>query len=90
MVDLFAQPLGNTARRPNDPLLPLLSQHRIKNWGNPVLELAIVIVGDDKIPDSVHSLRPQLRTIKIEITQVCMSKAFDKILLDPTRSSDDR
>jgi len=89
MVDLFAQSPDYAARRPDNSFLVLLSQRRVKNWGNPVLKLAIVIVGDDKIAYSVHSFASQVRAIEIEVAQVGMPQAFDEILLDSARSSDD-
>jgi hypothetical protein len=89
MVDLFAQSPDYAARRPDNSFLVLLPQRRVKNWGNPVLKLAIVIVGDDKIAYSVHSFASQVRAVEIEVAQIGMPQAFDKILLDSARSSDD-
>lgn len=68
MVNLFTQPPDYAAWRPNHSFRVLLPQCRVENWGNPVLKLAIVIVRDDKIADSVHSFPPQVCAIEVKVT----------------------
>lgn len=41
-------------------MIPLLLPHLLQDGHNPVLELAVVVIGDHQVANPVHSLLPEL------------------------------
>nr|POE65042.1 hypothetical protein CFP56_34710 [Quercus suber] len=94
VVDLLAQAGDDFARGPVQGLLLvlgrlLLLQHPVQDGDDPILERAIVAVGNDEVADAVHALLPQACAVGREGAQVGGGQAFDEVLLDPARGRDD-
>ena len=82
IIDFFAQPMNERARRPHLPARLLLRKHRVENRHEPVLELAVVVVRYNEVTDAVHTPFTEGSTIESKVGEVCLSKALDKVLLD--------
>ena len=59
----------------------LFLEHGIENGHDPVLKLAVVVVGHEQITDSVDALHSQILTSERKLTEVGRGKALDKVLL---------
>ena len=90
IIDLFAKPVDKCARGPNLTRLVLLLEHLVEDGHEPVLELAVVIVGHNQVPDAVHAAAPQVRTVHVEVSEVCLTQAFDEVFLDTPCRGDNR
>lgn len=55
IVDLFTHVLDQLGRRANFVLRLLFFQHLVKNGLDPLLKQSVVLVGDEKIADSVYT-----------------------------------
>ena len=72
----------------NGCLFLLLREHAIKNRCDPVLKLAIVVIGHKHVANPVQSLLAQSPPIKVKITKIRVSKALDKVLFHTTSRGD--
>lgn len=90
VVDLLAQSADEGARGPHLPALLLLREHRVEDGGQPVLELAVVVVGHDEVAYAVHAPPAEVRAVHAEVGEVRLAEAFDEVLLDPTGGGHDR
>jgi len=72
----------------NECLFLLLCEHAIKNGCDPVLELAIVVIGHEHVANPVQALFAQCPPIKVKISKIRVSKALDKVLLHTTSRGD--
>ena len=70
------------ARRPYLATSFLLREHRIQYWREPVLELAVVVIRNDKISDTIHAASTKVGAIKREVGEISLPETFDKVLLD--------
>ena len=59
----------------------LFLEHGIENGHDPVLKLAVVVVGYKQIANSVDAFHSQILTSERELTEVGRSKALDEVLL---------
>lgn len=62
----------------------LVLKHFVEQWNHPVLELAIVIVGHQKVADTIDALLAQFLAGQFERTDISWSQAFDEVLFDST------
>ena len=90
VVDLLAQPPDERARRPHLPRLLLLREHGVEDGREPVLELAVVVVRHDEVPDAVHATPAQVCAVHVEVCEVRFPEALDEVLLDAPGSGHDR
>ena len=86
IVDFFPQTADHRARCPHFTRSLLLLQHGIQNGIHPVLEFAVVVVGNDEVPDAVHTSAPKICPTQVEVSQVSFAKALNKVLFNPSRS----
>lgn len=86
IVNFFPQAVDESTGRPDLASLLLFGKHGIENGHEPVLEFAIVVVGDDEVPDAVHATAAEVSTVHIEVGEVSLAKALDEILFDTASS----
>lgn len=67
VVNLPAQPSDERARSPYLSGLPLLGQHGVEDGREPVLELAVVVIWNDEIPNTIHAPLSQVGAIHAEV-----------------------
>ena len=67
----------------------LFREHRIQYWREPVLELAVVVVRNDKIPDTIHATSAEVGAIEREVGEIRLPETFDKVLLDAAGGGND-
>mmetsp|Transcript_29539 Transcript_29539/g.72876 ORF Transcript_29539/g.72876 Transcript_29539/m.72876 type:complete len:485 (+) Transcript_29539:130-1584(+) len=100
VVDLEAHPPDHARRRPRLPAHDRLVRHLVEQRHEPLLELAVVLVGHEHVPDAVQPLQPQRLAVELEPVdharvesgvppQVRGREALDEILLDAPRRGDD-
>ena len=70
--------------------LLLLREHRVQDGSKPVLELAVVVVRHDEVPDAVHATPAQVCAVHVEVCEVRFPEALDEVLLDAPGSGHDR
>mmetsp|Transcript_8716 Transcript_8716/g.15293 ORF Transcript_8716/g.15293 Transcript_8716/m.15293 type:complete len:282 (-) Transcript_8716:641-1486(-) len=68
IVDFLTEPMDHRAWRPNLAFVALLIHHLIENGVHPVFKLAVVAVGDKKVPNTVETLQAKLATRKSKVT----------------------
>jgi Sec-independent protein translocase protein TatA len=49
----------------------------VQDWIQPVFELAIVVIGDQKVPSSVDAFGAKYRAFQAELAQISWSEALD-------------
>lgn len=59
----------------------LFQQHLVEDRHDPVLELAVVVIGHQQVSYPVKSSGPQQRSGQSEVASVGWRKAFDEVLL---------
>ena len=89
VVDLLAQAADERAGRPDLARRGLLRKHGVEDGHEPVLELAVVIVGDDEVPDAVHAALAEVRAVEVEVCEVGRAEALDEVLLDAAGGGDE-
>ena len=67
----------------------VLFQHGLKNWHDPILEGAVIVVWDQQVADPVDVLFSKILVIFIEAGTVSSSKDFDDVLFNGTSCSND-
>lgn len=60
----------------------MLGEHSIKDGSQPVFELAIIVVRNDEIPNTIHAPLPQVRAVEIKLSEVGLAETFNEIFLD--------
>ena len=63
VVDLFPKSSNKRTRCPSKSNLLLLGKHLVQQRDEPILELAVVVVGYDQISDAVHASPSKIRTV---------------------------
>ena len=66
------------ARCPQHLLLLLFLQHGIKDRHDPVLKLAIVVIGDHHVPNPIQALLPQLCTFQVKLSRIRWGQALQR------------
>lgn len=89
VVDGLAKTIDDTAGSPARALAHLLVSHLLQHRHHEVLELAIVIVGDEQVAQAVDTLFAQVAALQLEVAQIRVSQALDEVFFDTTSSSDD-
>ena len=89
IVYLLPQPPYDRAWRPHLASRLLLLEHLVQDRDQPVLELAVVVVGDDEVADAVHASATEICAIEIKVGEVGLSQAFDKVLFNAASRSDE-
>lgn len=54
----------------------------ISRPGQPVFELAAVVIRHDGVTNTIHATFPQVSTVKVEVGKMPASKVLDEVLLD--------
>ena len=93
IVDLLAQAVDDLARGPVQRLVSLLAsllllEHLVENGHDPVLEGAVVAVGDHEVADAVHALFAQVGARRGEGAQVGGGETLDKVFLNAAGRGD--
>lgn len=86
VVDFFPQSMDEGARRPDGATIFLFKQHLIQDRGEPVLKLAVVIVRNNEVANTIHALLPKSSTVQIEVSEVCLSQTLDEVFFDTASS----
>jgi hypothetical protein len=66
----------------------LLLEHLVKDGDDPVLEGAVVCVGDDEVADAVEALAAEFGAGGAEGADVGVCKTLDEVFLDTSGSGD--
>ena len=90
VIDLFPESPDERTWRPDDSCILLLGKHLVQQRHEPVLELAVVIVGHDQVSDAIHASPTKIRSVHIEIGEVRLAEAFYEVLFNPSRCCDKR
>lgn len=75
--------------RPARLLLLLLIGHLLEDRHHPVLELAVVIIGDQEVASAVDSLGAQVAALELEVSHKGGRQALDEVLLNTTSCGDE-
>ena len=88
VIDLFSKSSNERTWCPDDPRIVLLDKHLVEQRHEPVLEFAIVVVGYDQVPDAIHTSLTKVRSVHIEVCEICLAEAFNEVLLNSSRRRD--
>lgn len=66
----------------------LKPQRLIEDGVNPVLEFAVVVIGDNKVSNAIEATFSELGSVKGEACNPGISEAFNKVLLDTSSGGD--
>ena len=66
----------------------LLDKHLVEQRHEPVLEFAIVVVGYDQVPDTIHTSLTKARSVQIEVCEIRFAEALYEVFLDSSRRRD--
>ena len=76
VLDLLSQPLDHLRGGPNDPILLLLPHHLVEDGHDPILELAIVVVGDEEVANAIDSFLAEGFSAKGKVAEECWCEAL--------------
>ena len=88
VVDLFAESPNERTWCPDDPCVFLLDEHLVQQMNEPVLEFAIVVIGYNQVPNAVHASPTKIRSVQVEVGEICLAETFYEVLFDPSRCRD--
>ena len=88
VVDLQTEPVDDLTRGPHHALRVLLLLHNVQHGHDPVLELAVVVVGHQQVADAVEALLTKFGTLEREIPEVGWRQTLDEVFLDAARGGD--
>lgn len=75
-------PVDDFRWSPNDVFFLLFFEHFIQNGHDPILELAIVIIGYQQISDPVDALISQRPSVQSEIADESRGQTLDEVFFD--------
>ena len=76
VLDLLSQPLDHLGGRPHDPLFLLLAHHPVEDGHDPVLELAVVVVGDEEVAYAIDSFLAEALPAEGKVSEVGWCQAL--------------